>query len=141
MTLTNCQQCGDLYYQYSSGRRCPRCLEAEEDAFQRVLAHLRQTQERSIPRIAEATEVDQRLIIRWLRQKRIGFEVVPGELSCRRCGTAVSSGSFCERCQRALADAIAEQLRPAKPARSASGSQGDAGRGMRYRSYTEDSSS
>ncbi len=111
MQLTNCHDCGLLFYRHGSGRRCPDCIQEEEDAFHLVCEHIRETRERSIPRIAEATGVSQHLIVHWLRQKRLALQVVPGELQCRRCGIYLDGGTFCDKCREELANEVAEARR------------------------------
>lgn len=148
MQLANCRQCGDIFFRHGGNRRCPTCIQAEEDAYRTVVAHVRETSERSIPRIAEATGVDRRLIIRWLRQKRLAFDVVPGELQCRRCGVSVAGGTFCDSCRQALAAEVAEQRRLMEhpdeaPAARRNGphSRRTERSGMHYRSYSDGRSS
>lgn len=152
MPLNNCALCGTLFYSYSGKRRCPECLEAEQEAFDTVVAYIRDSRERSIPRIAEATGVQRHLILRWIRQKRLRLEVVPGELDCRRCGAPIHEGSFCESCRRAMVDEIATQrelaghdssLPPAVRSKIRQRDRQETNRGhrvrrgMHYRTYTE----
>lgn len=152
MGLTNCSQCGTLFQTYGAGRRCPGCLETEDDDFRKVAEYLREAGDRTIGGIAAATGVDRRLILRWLRQKRLQTKLVPGELSCRRCGTPVPGGSFCDACRLALADEVSVQRRLAgqvntesagapgarareRPSEQTPGSKAKR-RGMYYRSFT-----
>ena len=114
MALTNCSQCGSLFHSHSGGRRCPECLQAEEDEFQKVLEYLREPGSHTVPAIADATGVSPQLITRWLRQQRVHAELLPGELQCRRCRTPVEGGSFCDECRLALAREVAEQRRLAE---------------------------
>lgn len=109
MSLINCRECGALFQGIIGGRTCPECIQAEEDAFAIVLAYLRRSNERSIPRIAEDTGIGTEYIVRWLRQKRLHLQVVPGELQCRRCSAPLLEGSFCEKCRLQLAEEVAEQ--------------------------------
>lgn len=150
MALVNCWQCGALFFTYRGGRTCGACLQAEEDAFEAVVAYLRESRERSIPRIAEATGVAMQLIVKWLRQKRIQIEVVPGELDCRRCGKSIREGTFCDACRRKLAEEVAESRRQAGqeevpllrrkhrlPPAPTPAEQAARSRGMHYRAYDD----
>ena len=109
MALINCNQCGTLFHSHGGGRRCPECLLAEEDAFRTMLEYLREPGARTVPAIAEATGISVQLITRWLRQKRIQMDLLPGELQCHRCRAPVEGGSFCDDCRLALAKEVAEQ--------------------------------
>lgn len=109
MELANCRDCGELFYRHGSNRRCPNCLKAEEQALLTVRDHLRDSRERSIPRIAEATGIAIAKILRWVRQKRLHVELVPGDLRCHRCHVAVTEGTFCDKCRKELAKQVAEQ--------------------------------
>ena len=114
MALVNCNQCGTLFQSHSGGRRCPECLQAEDDDFQTVVEYLREPGQRTVPAISEETGVEIHLITRWLRQKRLQIELLPGELQCRRCRAPVEGGTFCDACRMALAKEVAQQRRLAE---------------------------
>lgn len=111
MNIKNCTRCGKIY-NYDGFRICPSCRRADEQDFQKVKEYLYEYSGANISEVEEATGVDSKKIIDFLREGRL--EV--GEdsnlvLECENCGASIRTGRFCEKCasglQRELGQAVA----------------------------------
>ncbi len=108
--LVNCIRCGRAFL-WTGGRKiCPKCLEEEEKAFEKVYNYLRDNPRATIKEISEATDVDEDLILDFIRQGRIQlkFTDVAGKLRCKRCGAPISSGEYCPRCLKELERSLSQ---------------------------------
>jgi flagellar operon protein (TIGR03826 family) len=102
--LANCPTCGALFVK---GVRtvCEKCYKEEEAQFQKVYEYIRKKENRTatLPEVAEATEVEQRLIMKFVKQKRIHTAHFPNlGYECDRCGTLIREGKICNSCRDKL---------------------------------------
>jgi flagellar operon protein (TIGR03826 family) len=99
--LANCPICGKLFVK---GVRtvCPDCFKEEEEAFEKVYSYIRQKENRmaTIPEVSEATGVDEDLIIKFVKEKRIQTVNFPNLFyGCERCGKPIQEGKICSDCR------------------------------------------
>lgn len=110
MELRNCPQCGKLFT-YISINLCPHCLREDEEDFRKVKEYLYENPGAGLIELAEATEVDESKIIRWIREGRLEDKKFTGLLiPCERCGTQISSGRYCASCAQELARGFSQGL-------------------------------
>lgn len=64
----------------------------------------------SIDEIIEATEVDPKLILRFLKEERIEMTHADGLLICEKCGAPITSGTICSACKNKLSRALQSVL-------------------------------
>ncbi|WP_077301297.1 TIGR03826 family flagellar region protein [Virgibacillus pantothenticus] len=102
--LANCSRCDRLFLK---GTRsiCQDCYQEEEKAFQTVYQFMRQRKNRqaTMPEIIENTGVDEELIIKFIKEKRL----LPSEFPnigypCSHCGTRITAGDLCVSCREKL---------------------------------------
>lgn len=112
MNIKNCTRCGKIY-NYDGFRICPSCRRDDEQDFQKVKEYLYEYPGANISEVEEATGVDSKKIIDFLREGRL--EVGEGSnlvLECENCGVSIRTGRFCEKCasglQRELGQAVAD---------------------------------
>ncbi|MFW5749412.1 MAG: flagellar protein [Halanaerobium sp.] len=100
MELINCKECGKLFS--SSGQKvCPDCLQGEEEKFEIVKEYLWEHPNSTVKKVSEDTGVEEELIIKFMREDRLAAEglLVDYKLKCKRCGTEIKTGLFCESCR------------------------------------------
>lgn len=101
--LRNCPTCGKVFVKINRNM-CPDCIDKEEKEFELVRKYLKDNPGASIEEICEITGVDEKKILRWMRDGRI--EVLFGGgavgLSCKRCGAIISIGNLCGNCIKLL---------------------------------------
>lgn len=102
--LANCSKCGTVFVK---GIRdiCQNCFREEEKAFEIVYEFLRKRKNReaTIMEIVEATEVEESLIIQFIRQKRLRSSDFPNlAYPCERCQTPITTGRLCNECSHSL---------------------------------------
>ncbi|MEA4882367.1 MAG: hypothetical protein VB144_01685 [Clostridia bacterium] len=97
MPLDNCSRCGKLFNRV--GRSiCSECMQKEQDESERVLGYLRKHGDATIDEIADATGVDEKIILHLMRQDRVRVSPHSLGLHCRACGTQITSGAYCASC-------------------------------------------
>jgi hypothetical protein len=113
MNLKNCTECGTLMVEHPSGL-CPKCLEIENEAEDKVAEFLRSTRHASVVEIEEATGVAIKIIMRMLKRGRIFNSDNVVAYPCERCGNAITEGHLCGSCSR---DALSlmQSDKPAPP--------------------------
>lgn len=60
--------------------------------------------------IVAETEVDPKLILRFLKEGRLEMQNSAGLLSCEKCGAPITSGTMCQNCKDKLAKAMQSVL-------------------------------
>lgn len=110
MAMANCRECGRLF-QRTRERVCPKCIAAEEEAFELVRAYMREHRVRLVVELAEETGVANTKILKWIREGKLDFQApdVSEEEGCKRCGRPTDGGELCEACRKDLAQGIAQQ--------------------------------
>lgn len=102
--LANCARCDAVFVKYTRDM-CQDCYKREEHDFQTVYHFLtiRKNREATIPEIVEATGVEEELLIKFLKEKRLRPSQFP-KLSypCEKCGTPIVSGKLCYKCTEEL---------------------------------------
>lgn len=100
MELINCKECGRLFS--SSGPKiCPDCRQSEEEKFDLVKEYLWENPNSTVKKVAEATGVEEDLIIKFMRNGRLDSEglMIDYNLECKRCGAEIKSGLLCSSCR------------------------------------------
>ncbi|WP_053218572.1 TIGR03826 family flagellar region protein [Virgibacillus senegalensis] len=109
--LMNCPRCDALFV---SGVRsiCQDCYKEEERAYTTVYNYLRPRKNRqaTIPEIVEATGVDEEIIYKFIKEKRLRPSQFPNlTYPCDRCGTMISDGNLCNNCLTEMQADLDEQ--------------------------------
>ncbi|MEN1967325.1 TIGR03826 family flagellar region protein [Lentibacillus sp. N15] len=102
--LANCTRC-DAVFVKTFRDICQTCYREEEQAFTTVYQFLREQKNReaTLPEIVEATGIDEKLIIKFIKEKRLRPSEFPKlAYPCEKCGTNIISGTLCATCSREL---------------------------------------
>jgi len=98
MDLRNCKKCGRAFA-YNGIEICSRCASDDVEDFKKVKDYLYDNPGATITEVSEETGVDEKKILRYLRESKI--EIIESDnllLDCQRCGKPIRSGRFCEGC-------------------------------------------
>jgi hypothetical protein len=71
MPVMNCRACGNPFNGGLNEPLCQSCKEREIQMFQKVRDYLREHPTATVEEIAEGTEVDSRIIMRFINQGRL----------------------------------------------------------------------
>lgn len=102
--LANCFSC-DAVYVKNIRNICQKCYEEEEKAFETVYRFLlpRKNREATMIDIVEATGVEEKLIIKFIREKRLRTSEFPMlAYGCEKCGKNITTGNICTDCSQEL---------------------------------------
>lgn len=102
--LANCARCGNVFVKQLRDI-CHDCYKEEEAAFQKVYRFLmkRENRKATMMEIVEATGVDEMLIQKFIKEKRLLVSRFPNlGYPCERCGKKITAGSLCTECQNEL---------------------------------------
>lgn len=103
MEVRTCNKCKRLFNYLSGQPICPNCKDELEEKFVIVRDYVRDHPHEGIPEVAEANEVSQQQIRRWIREERLSFSEESGiGLDCESCGKMIRSGRLCEECKQRL---------------------------------------
>jgi len=101
--LKNCAKCGRVFQAEEIGQKhCMRCREGEEDLFLRAREFIYDNPDTNVMEITEELEVEEELVLKWLRQGRLELKGEGVGYPCDRCGKSIKSGRFCDSCQAEL---------------------------------------
>jgi len=110
MNVKNCITCGKIY-NYDGFKICQNCRRNNENDFVKLKEYLYKNPGADISEVHEATEVDTKKIIEFLKEGRL--EITGGGnlvLECESCGVSITTGRFCDKCtaelQRELGQAM-----------------------------------
>ncbi|APH03572.1 TIGR03826 family flagellar region protein [Bacillus weihaiensis] len=101
--LANCPKCNALFVQTQFRTVCDACYKLEEKKYEIVYQFLRKRENRKamLHEVVEATEVDQELILKFIRQGRIQLSNFPNlGYPCEKCGKVIREERLCESCKK-----------------------------------------
>src|SRR5699024_10823033 len=107
--LANCSRCNAVFVK-SFLDICQKCYREEEDAFQIVYQFLRvkKNREATVLEIVEETGVDEMLIIKFVKEKRLTPTEFPSlAYPCKRCGRNLTEVEICKMCSDELHQELA----------------------------------
>lgn len=103
--LDNCPKCGRLFVKNQFRDICDVCYKEEEKLFEKVYNFLRKRENRTatLAQVVAATEVDEGLIIKWIKKGRIQLLQFPNlGYPCDKCGKLIREGRLCAECNQGL---------------------------------------
>ena len=103
MEMRNCKKCGKIFASYGE-RVCEDCKNEEDKVFMKLKEYIYDNPSTSIKKLSEGTEVEESVILRFIREGRIELSSPEGiELECEMCGAKIYVGKYCEKCKKKLA--------------------------------------
>ncbi|HBN09719.1 MAG TPA: flagellar protein [Cyanobacteria bacterium UBA8530] len=106
MSIANCPRCNKIFRKSAGVMICQACLDAEEGDFQKVYAFLKENLSATVSEIQFATEVEEKLILKFLQDGRLAGTGAKLSPNCQGCGGAISSGRFCMNCLQKKRDQL-----------------------------------
>ena len=91
MDIRQCTACKQLF-QSLGKRTCPACMELMDQAYMRVRDYLYDHPQAGIVELSEKTNVEERLILQFLKEELLGVAAGSSMLSCETCGQALETG-------------------------------------------------
>lgn len=115
MDVRNCKKCGKIY-KYDGFNMCLKCRQEEEEEFKKVREYIYDNPSATIPIISEDTGVNTKKILRYLREGRLAIKNNNNNLilACERCGVAINTGKFCEKCAAEIQNELNNSIRQKK---------------------------
>jgi len=104
MSLRNCIVCGKLCLDNPS-RMCPDCVAKEHEAEDMVARYIRDKGKTTITEIHEATGVEEKVILRMIKQGRVYADGIV-EYPCETCGKGILEGRLCAECSQRITSQI-----------------------------------
>ena len=92
-----CRGCSRLF-QYYGNPFCPNCQEDMDGYYREVREFIYNNPRASVQEVVEATEVDEKFIIQFLKEGRLSFADAVSALQCEYCGRNIATGRYCEKC-------------------------------------------
>lgn len=112
MDLRNCIKC-DRVFAYNGSEVCSRCAGSDIEDFKKVKDYLYDNPGATIVEVSEETGVDEKKILRYLRESRIEIRESDNLLlDCQRCGKPIRSGRFCDPCIIAMKKEFTSVTKP-----------------------------
>ena len=109
--LANCRICNGLFVK-KLREVCERCQREEDHALATVqrFLRLRKNKNATMAEVVAATGVEQDLILKFVKEKRILLSTLPNLVyGCAKCGTSISEGEFCYSCVQELQKDLNQQ--------------------------------
>ncbi|WP_067843241.1 TIGR03826 family flagellar region protein [Amphibacillus sediminis] len=110
--LDNCLNCDKLFVK-TTRSICPECYKEEEQQYQIVYEFLKKRSNRqaTIPEIVKATGVEEQLIIKFVKEKRLRTTQFPNlAYPCEKCGTMIDEGKLCSSCSSEISQDLAKEI-------------------------------
>ena len=99
--IKNCPRCGKLYVEVGQ-KMCHDCYEKELEDEKVVADFVRDNKKATVREIVEATGVNEKVVIRMIKQGRFIQSGVEIAYPCESCGKPITSGKFCKECSNNL---------------------------------------
>lgn len=116
MTLKNCAKCGRMFAAEEHQKLCSNCVENDDELFKIVREYVYDNPSATVQDTAEATEVPEEKILKFLRQGKLQLRGDGVGLDCERCGKSIPSGRFCDKCAQEMAQGFKKITGQDKPA-------------------------
>ena len=79
---------------------CPACRDELEKKFQQVKEYVRSNKNVTIPDLSKEYDIPESQIKEWVRDERLVFsDAASAGITCDICGTAISTGRYCDKCK------------------------------------------
>ncbi len=98
ITLCQCRQCGRIFQSYNQ-TLCPPCVEDRERSYIAVRDYVYMHPEAVLMEIAKKTEVDESLILEFLKEERLSINDSDDSLLCEKCAKPIAKGKYCDKCK------------------------------------------
>ena len=117
--LRYCEKC-DKLFAYLGNSLCPACYDEQEQIFEKVRNYIKKYQEATIIEIGEALDIDEYVILKFVREGRLVSKGLKefSTWSCESCGTAISSGRYCQKCTSGLKKELNTYITPKQAPRN-----------------------
>jgi hypothetical protein len=89
-------------------------VKQDEELLLQATEWLRDNSGKTINVMSEELSINKRLILDWVRQKRITLSDKEDGVPCKRCGDLVYDRILCDRCKIALSHDVAQGLKVIK---------------------------
>lgn|SRR5690625_1387574 len=102
--LANCTRC-DTVFAKSIREICQTCYQDEERNFETVYRFLmkRENRKATLQEIVQATSVDEEIIIKFIKEKRLRTAQFPMlAYPCEKCNIPIVSGKLCNECSQGI---------------------------------------
>jgi hypothetical protein len=113
--VRQCRQCGKLFTSLGSDT-CPACAEEMDECFRKVKNYVYDHPDANVTDISEGAQVPEKLVLRFLKEGRLSVDESVCALECERCGTPISAGRYCKKCQGLFQSAF-NRVIPEQPER------------------------
>lgn len=104
-----CKMCGKIFAS-TGGSECPQCIMDTEKKFGLIKEYLYNHPDATVVQISEATEVEEKMILHFLKEGRLEMKSADGSLRCEKCGVSITSGRMCNNCMNSLSNALSSVL-------------------------------
>lgn len=101
MDIRNCRRCSRIF-QYKGSKYCSSCMLELDDIFIKVRDYIYDNPDANILTVSQETEVEEGIILEFLREGRLELTSPSLDFLCERCDTPIVSGRFCNDCIRKL---------------------------------------
>jgi predicted amidophosphoribosyltransferase len=101
--VQSCKLCGRVFSGAKPGI-CPKCRDKEQDDLHLATESLRDMPNQTVEELSEATGVEEKTILKFIREHKIASDTIIGEVACGRCGKPAQSLAvrLCEKCSAEL---------------------------------------
>ena len=100
MEVKVCKSCKRMFQYIAGPVICPHCREKEDEQFVLVKDYLRNNPGATLMQVSEATEVESKIILKFLREERLEVSKdSPISLVCEQCGKRIATGIRCNECE------------------------------------------
>jgi flagellar operon protein (TIGR03826 family) len=106
MKIRQCSQCKGIFQSFGEETVCPRCMEEMDQQYVKVRDYLYEHPRAGIVELSKETQVDEKMILRFLKEERLILAEPTEYLRCASCGTPISSGRYCENCLKSIKNEI-----------------------------------
>lgn len=106
--IKNCVQCGRLFMYNGARKICPDCV-AQEQEYERIVADfVRDNHQANVKQIVDGTGVNEKIIMRMIREGRFVASEYPISYPCESCGKMITHAKYCRDCSKNFMDQMAK---------------------------------
>src|SRR5690554_3318178 len=120
MDVRNCKRCKRIF-QYRGNKYCPACMIEVDELFISVRDYVYDHPNANVAEVSRETEVEEDLILDFLKQGRLELTNPSPDYVCERCEKPITTGKYCKKCiddmEREMKKGLSEASRNASEER------------------------
>lgn len=126
-----CKGCGKIF-QSAMAEFCDQCAKEFDDKFVSIRNYLYDHPDATVVEVVENTQVEEKIVLHFLKEGRLEMKNATGLLTCEKCGKPIATGRLCDSCKKNMSQVLNKAIAANRPqSRAKAPDNKNAGKGFK----------